>query len=336
MKKGLFVFTVVMSIMIAASLATAGGKKEEKAAGPKKIVVGLSMVQKDSDWWNTMGRASEQACAAAGWETVTLWAAGDQQKQIKDVEDFITRGVNYIIMGPIQSEGSMIAVDTAFKAGIPVITVGRLSNTKNTFGEVLGDEAEFGKAQTDQIHKDFPNGANIVYLYGPVGAGYAVQMWELGTTPKLKDYPNLKILERYQNPSDITSDGLKSAEDSIIRFGDKINVIAATNDGLALGAVRAVQAAGKGDKIKVYGSGLTLMGIEAVHNGTMRYTAIRSQAKMAEKAAELIKLAIKGEKPAEKRTLVPPILVTTENVLSVKDAMFGGTVTDPATWQPKK
>ena len=306
------------------------------AADAKKIVIGVSLVQKDSDWWNTMGRFTDQAYKAEGWETVTIWAAGDQQKQIKDVEDLVAMGIKYIVLGPIQAEGSMVAVDAATKAGIPVVTIGRLSNTKNAFGEIIGNDPDFGKVQMDQIHKDYPNGANIVYLFGPVGAGYAVQMWEQGTLPKLAEYPKLKILEQYKNPSDITSDGMKSAEDAIVRYGDKINVIAATNDGLALGAVRAVQAAGLGDKIKVYGAGLTLMGIEAVHNGTMRFTALRSQAKVAEKSVEYLKLAIKGEKPAEKRALIPPVPVTRENVLTVRDAMFGGTVTNPETWKPKK
>lgn len=335
MKHKISVLFVSLFLIISLAAVFAGGGKEKAAEGPKKILIGLSMVQKDSDWWNTMGKFAEQACAAEGWETVTIWAAGDQQKQIKDVEDLIARGVNYIIMGPIQAEGSMVAVDTAFKAGIPVVTVGRLSNTKNTFGEVVADEAEFGKAQMDQIHKDFPNGANIVYLYGPVGAGYAVQMWELGTTPKLQQYPNLKILERYQNPSDITSDGMKSAEDAIVRFGDKIDVIAATNDGLGLGGVRAVQAAGLGNKIKVYGAGLTLMGIEAVHNGTMRYTTLKSQAQMAVKAIGFLKMAINKETPANKRALIPPVVVTKDNVLNVKDPMFGGTVPAPEAWKPK-
>jgi len=323
-------------VLPAALFAAGGAQQQQSSSSPKKIVVGLSMVQQDSEWWATMEKFARQACDANGWETRTLWAAGDQQKQVKDMEDFVAQKVDYIIMGPIQSEGSMVGVDTAFKAGIPVITVGRLSNTPNTFGETLGNEVEFGKAQMDQIHKDFPNGANIVYLYGPVGAGYAVEMWEQGTVPKLKEYTNLKLLERYQNPSDIISDGMKTAEDAIVRFGDQIDVIACTNDGLGLGAVRAVQSAGRADKIKVYASGLTLMGIEAVYNGQLAYTAIRSQAQMAAKAAEIINLAIAGKKPEPKRQLIPPAIVTKENVLTIRDAMFGGTVPNPETWKPKQ
>jgi len=321
--------------LVTAALAFATGETE--AAKPaKKLVVGLSMVQKDSDWWNTQNTMLESVLHDKGWETVTVWAAGNQQKQINDIEDLIARGVDYIIMGPVQMEGSMVAIESAYKAGIPVLCVGRRSNSDKQFAEVYADEAQFGVEQVEQLHKDFPNGANIVFLFGPVGAGYAIQMWEEGVVPTLKKYPNLKIIQRYDNPSDITSDGLKTAEDAITRYGNQINAFAASNDGLALGAVRAVQAAGLGDKIKVYGAGLTLMGMEAVYDGTMRYSTLKSQAKNALALAALIEMHLRGEKPKDKATKIPPTVITKETMMSVKDAMFGGTPNNPTTWTPKQ
>lgn len=332
MKKWL-TFALIASIAIGSAFAS-GGDEPEAAADDGKVLVGLSMVQKDSDWWNTMGKFAKQACEAEGWETTTVWGAGDQQKQIKDIEDLIQRGVDLIIMGPIQQEGSMVGIDKAYEAGIPVITVGRRSNTVNQYGEVFANEAQFGTEQVLQVARDFPDGCNVVYLFGPVGAGYAIQMMEDGIKPTLKDYPQINILEVYSHPSDITSDGIKSAEDAIVRFGDEIDVIAASNDGLGLGAVRAVQAAGLGDEILCYGGGLTLMGMEAIHDGTMRFSMLKSQAQMATKAIEFCKMALAGETPTKKQNLVEPVVITIDNHLDVKDPMFGGTVPDPSTWTP--
>ncbi|PKL12805.1 MAG: hypothetical protein CVV52_08620 [Spirochaetae bacterium HGW-Spirochaetae-8] len=331
MSKRLFMLLCVL-VLVASLTAVFGAGRAETG----KVVIGLSMVQQDSDWWATQERMLRQAIEAEGWEAVTVWAAGDQSKQISDVEDLIARKVDYIIMGPIQQAGSVVAVDNAANAGIPVLLVGRLSDSKNSYASVVAHEPLFGSLQIEQIHKDFPNGANIVYLYGPVGAGYAVQMWELGTLPTLAKYPNIKILFRYDHQSDITSQGMASAEDAITRFGSQIDAIAATNDGLGLGGVRAVQAAGLGDKIKVYGAGLTMMGIQAVYDGTMQYTTLKSQAKNAAKLIELVKLAISGGKPTEKVVMIPPTVVTKENCLTVADPMFGGTFTEPGTFQPKK
>ncbi len=307
----------------------------EAAAQGKKIVIGASMVQKDSDWWAMMAKLAEQAAKAKGYDIVTVWANADQEKQIKDVEDLIQRKVDIIIMGPVQQDGSMVAIDQAFKAGIPVVTVGRLSKTKNVAAAVIADEAEFGRKQIQQIAKDYPNGANIVFLFGPMGAGYAIQMFEEGTTPELQKFPKLKLLHRYTSPSDIASDGMKNAEDGIVRFSN-IDVFAASNDGLALGAVRAVQSAGKGDKIKVYGAGATLMGMQAVYDGQMRYTTIKSQAKMAEIALGFVETILNKKPLTTKLYKVPPMVVTKENVTTVKDPMLGGSFTEPSTFTPKK
>lgn len=228
----------------------------------------------------------------------------------------------------------MVAIDSAAKAGIPVVTVARRSKTTNQYAEVFADEPQFGVEQITQIAKDFPKGGNLVYLFGPVGAGYAIQMWDQGVVPTLEKHPNLKMLQKYSSPSDIASDGMKNAEDAIVRYNN-IDIIACSNDGLALGAVRAVEAAGKGGKITVYGAGATVMGMQAIYDGEMRYTTIKSQAKMAQIVMQKIVMAVNGKPVDKKVNLVPPVVVTKENIGAVKDAMFGGTVTDPGNFQPK-
>ena len=334
MKNHTMLLRMFWVILVVVSLGFASFTMEAGAQG-KKLVVGASMVQKDSDWWAMMAKLGEQAGRAKGYDVMTVWANADQEKQIKDVEDLIQRKVDVILMGPVQQDGSMVAIDQAFKAGIPVVTVGRLSKTKNVTAAVVADEPEFGRKQIQQIAKDYPNGANIVFLFGPVGAGYAIQMFDDGTTPELKKFPNLKLLHRYTSPSDIASDGMKNAEDALVRFSN-IDVFACSNDGLALGAVRAVQSAGKGDRIKVYGAGATIMGMQAIYDGQMRYTTIKSQAKMAEKAFEYIDLVVNKKPLPSKLALVPPLVVTKDNVTLVKDPMFGGTFTEPAAFTAKK
>lgn len=323
------ILVLLCVLVFTVSMMFGAGRTESK-----DVVIGLSMVQSDSDWWVAMDKIMQEAIAAEGWKSVTVFAAADQAKQINDIEDLIARKVDYIIMGPVQQSGSTVAVDMAADAGIPVLLVGRLTDSKKYYAAVVADEAMFGIEQIENIHKKYPDGANIVYLYGPVGAGYAVQMWDDGVIPTLAKYPNLKLLHRYDHQSDITSQGMASAEDAITRFGDRIDVFAATNDGLGLGGVRAVQSAGMGDKISVYGAGLTLMGAQAVHEGIMEYTTIKSQMKNAVELIKLIKMHMEGKTPANKIITVPPTVVTKENVLKEADMVFGGTFMNPATFQP--
>ena len=313
--------------------ASTGFAAEQKAA-KKKYVIGVSLVSKDNQWWGTAGKFITQAAEAKGVELVLLWAAGNQEKQVKDIEDLIQRKVDGIIMGPVQQAGSTVAVDSVAEANIPIVTFGRRSNSKKANAEVFYNEAQFGINQVQAIAKDFPNGANIVYLFGPVGAGYAIQQYEDGFLKELKKFPKLKLLDTYKHENDTTALGMKNAEDALIRFSN-IDVFAGCNDDMGFGAIRAIEAAGKGGKIKVYGSTGMPIGLQAIYDGKMVFTNLKSTAAVTNKALDLMLKILNGEK-VQKVNLIDPVIITKDNLLTLKDPGFSGTIDNPGTWKPAK
>jgi ABC-type sugar transport system substrate-binding protein len=68
----------------------------------------------------------------------------------------------------------------------------------------------------------------------------------------------------------------------------------------------------------------------------MRYTTIKSQAKMAEMALGFVDSIVQKKPLTTKLALVPPVVVTKDNVATVKDPMLGGSFTEPSTFTPKK
>ena len=76
------------------------------------------------------------------------------------------------------------------------------------------------------------------------------------------------------------------------------------------------------------------MGMEAIYDDTMEFSAMKSQGKLAMKCVEYLKMAIAGETPQNKSHMLQPIVIKKDNVLTVRDAAFGGTVTNPSTWKP--
>jgi ABC-type sugar transport system substrate-binding protein len=78
------------------------------------------------------------------------------------------------------------------------------------------------------------------------------------------------------------------------------------------------------------------MGAQAVYDGQMRYSTLKSQAKMAERALEYTDLLIQKKPITNKVSLVPPVVIVKDTVTTVKDPMFGGTFTAPETFKPKK
>jgi ribose transport system substrate-binding protein len=339
MKKMRMIISIIIVTMLVFALVGCASEpsdtetSEEETNSEEKIVIGSSMVTRDNQWWANVGDYIEEYGKNNGYEVVTIWANNDQEKQIRDVEDLVQREVDLILLGPVQVSGSSVAVDTAAAAGIPIITVARESESDNVTAGIVFDEKQFGINQAEQIMKDFPDGANIVYLYGPVGAVHAEIQYNEGFVPMIEENDGYEILQMLESKTDTAADGLTNAEDALIKF-DNIDAIACTNDDLALGAIRALEAAGRLDEVNVYGnSGLT-SGMQAIVDGQMFFTNLKSQPLIAVEAFKL-GLAVYNGEPYEKENFLAPIAVNAENALTVTDAVFGGTLENPSTFQPE-
>ncbi|MEJ5378483.1 MAG: sugar ABC transporter substrate-binding protein [bacterium] len=300
---------------------------------PKDMTIGASLISKDNMWWANVGKFLEQAAKAKGVKLIVLWAQGDVSKQLKDVEDLIQRKVDGLIIGPVHGTGSVQAFEAAWAAKIPTIDFARAVETDKFAASVVADETMFGIKQAEFIASRLPNGGKLVYLFGPVGASYPAIQFE-GFQNELKKYPHIEILEVYKSKVDTMAEGLRNAEDALVRF-PKIDAFVGSNDDLTLGALRAAESAGRAKDIIFVGNSGLPMGMQAIYEGKMHYTALKSQAAMISTALDMLIKVIQGEK-VDKDIKVPPIPVTKENVLTVKDPVFGGTVDNPATFTPQK
>lgn len=320
--------SILALVLLLALPAVALAKKDVK-----EMVIGASLISKDNMWWANVGKFLEQAAEAKGVKLVALWAQGDVSKQLKDVEDLIQRKVDGLIIGPVHGTGSVQAFEAAAQAGIPAIDFARAVETDKYAASVVADETQFGVKQAEFIASKLPKGGKIVYLFGPVGASYPAIQFK-GFEEYLKKHPNIEILEVYKSKVDTMAEGLRNAEDALVRF-PKIDAFLGSNDDLALGAIRASESAGRAKDILFVGNSGLPMGMQAIHEGKMQYTALKSQAAMISTALDMLIKVIQGEK-VDKVIMVPPIPVTKENVLTVKDPVFGGTVANPASYTPTK
>jgi ABC-type sugar transport system substrate-binding protein len=322
------VLAVALMVLMMPLAALAAPKK-----APKEMVIGASLISKDNMWWANVGKFLEQAAAVRGVKLVVLWAQGDPSKQLKDTEDLIQRGVDGIIFGPVHNEGSVGAIEAAHRAGIPLVQIARASATDKYVAQFIFDEKMFGVRQAEFLASKLPKGGNVVYLYGPVGAAYPSIQYG-GFEEALKKYPNIKVVEVYKSKVDTIAEGMRNAEDALVRF-EKIDAFLGSNDDLALGAVRAAESAGRGSKILFVGNSGIPMGMQAIYEGKMAYTSLKSQAIMVVQALDALIKTIQGE-TVPKNNFVAPVSVTRENVLKVKDPVFGGTIAEPATYTPTK
>ena len=132
--------------------------KSEGTSKDDKVVVGVSLLNSTHVFYNNIQKGLESKADELGWDLLIQDAAADANKQLSQVQDFITQGVDAIIICPTNSAGSKSMVELADEAGIPVFTMDIQSDgevvshvaTDNYTGGQLAAEYMIDKILTDK------------------------------------------------------------------------------------------------------------------------------------------------------------------------------------------
>lgn len=200
--------------------------------------------------------------------------AFDPQKQVAMIEDCIARKSDVIAVNAVDPAAVVPALKKAAEAGIPVIMHNADTNeagkayTKTFVGVKSYDQ---GYAMGSRLAKDFGGKASILVLTGKPGQTDAVNRWA-GAEAAFKDaHANIKVLA--SEPADWSKDkALTVTQDLITRY-PKFDAILAEDDGMALGALQALKAAGI-ENVKIYGVGAYKEACDAIKRGDMEATAL--------------------------------------------------------------
>ena len=140
-------------------------------------------------------------------------------------------------------------------------------------------------------------------------------MHEIGRTEGynqvLKDYPDIKVV--FEQTANWKTDEALALVENWLQSGTQIDAIVANNDGMAMGALKAVEDAKLSDKIKVYGLDATPDALAAVKDGKLAATISQSTTAQGQKAMETCVKLVNGEK-VEPEILVQFTLINKDNI----------------------
>lgn len=267
-------------------------------------------------------------------ENVTLQdGKGDQAEQTNQIKNFITDGVDVMILNLVQASSAPTITDLANEAGIPVVYINREPDAaeekrwadngiKATY--VGADARQSGTYQGEEI-VDLPNKGDIngdgkvsyIMIQGDpenVDAQYRTEF----SVKALKD-AGMEVEELLLQRGDWMQDkGQQIAQDALTQFGDKIEVIFCNNDGMALGAIQAINAAGRTVGKDIYITGVDALAecCQLVADEKMTGTVFNDFFGQAHAAADKAIDFIKGN-PVEPVNMVDYVKVTKENALEV-------------------
>jgi D-xylose transport system substrate-binding protein len=262
-------------------------------------------------------------------------ADASEERQISQIENLISRGVDVIVIVPFNSKTLGNVVAEAKKAGIKVISYDRLILDADIDGYVTFDNEKVGELQAQGVFDAQPKGN--YFLLGGAPTDNNAKMLREGQLKVLKpaiDRGDIKVVGQQWVPEWSAATALRITEDALTANNNKIDAIVASNDGTAGGAIQALAAQHLAGKVPVSGQDADLAAVKRVIAGTQTMTVYKPLKLIASTAAKLAVDLARGDKPAynaqydngKKKVdtiLLQPTLLTKSNVdVVVKDGFY--------------
>ena len=141
--KRLLTITAILVLLAPAALFASG---QEEAAGDEGITIGMSVPGLQFPFFVTMRDQAETKAEELGVELLFADGQNDAAKQTSDIESFISRGVDGILISPMTVDALVPVMERAVDAGIAVASVDRKANTDAILVHVGADNVEGGRA----------------------------------------------------------------------------------------------------------------------------------------------------------------------------------------------
>ena len=316
MKKFLAILLATIMILGICSVAS---------AEPKTYKVGVSIYQ-FTDNFMTLYRNEIEAYFKTletddvKYEIIMADGKNDMAEQTNQVQNFITQGVDVIILNLVQTSSADTLIDMIVDADIPLVLINReplaydadgntideayegiLNNAKVCY--VGADARQSGTFQGQMVvdldnHGDLNGDGKISYIMiegdpENIDAQYRTEF----SVKCLTDAGyEVECLDDQVGNWDQTK-GQELCANALAKYGDKIEVVFCNNDGMALGAATAIQTAGRkvGEDIYLLGVDALPEAIDLIRDGDMTGTVLNDHIGQSHAAVDVAVKLLNGE-----------------------------------------
>jgi galactofuranose transport system substrate-binding protein len=276
-----------------------------------KDTIGWSQSEKEANPFRIASTKSQiDTAKAKGWKLLTTNAQSNVQQQNTDIKGMIDKGAKAVIFSPINSTGLGDAIAYAKSKKVALIPVDRnITGVKGCqeVGPQLGsDFVEQGRRAADAMIKATGGTAKLAILLGASGvnvtddrtAGFLDQL-------KAKNASGIEVI--FQQTGDFTREKGKSVTETLLRAHPDVNAIYAENDEMGLGALAALDDAGKSgtDKVHIVSIDGTKGAVQAIVDGNFD-AVIESNPAFGPAAQAALEAYVNGDG-------APAVTITTDN-----------------------
>lgn len=325
-----FILVMVLALGIMLGIQIEKNQKEgqDKESGQEDgtIEIGISFDTFVLERWQRDRDLFVSQAQDLGAEVNVQNANGDIKEQISQIQYFIKKDVDVIVLVMVASDEESQALKSAIKkareAGIPVVGYDRLVPDANMDLYVSFDNEEVGRLMAQHMKEHIGNQGEILQINGPM-ADYNVPQVVKGFSKVLED-TSLAITETDYAEGWVAEQGLSYAE-AYLQNHDTPAGIMCGNDGIAGYAIQALSERRLAGSVCVVGQDADLDACQRIVEGTQCMTVYKPVEQLAKRAAELAVELAMGKSLNIKETIddgtykVPyekltPVAVTKENM----------------------
>lgn len=270
---------ILISILLVGCIKTSSlvEQPKEEVVVPNYIVVGFSQLGAESDWRSENTKSMKETFSKEnGYELIFDDGQQKQSNQITAIRNFIQQEVDYIVLAPVTETGWDTVLQEAKDANIPVIIVDRKVDVSDDdlFTCWVGSDFELeGRKATSWLHEysvatwNKPDDINIVNIQGSLGSTAQIGRTK-GLREAVKKY-GWNLLE--ETSGDFTQAKAQEVMARMLNKYDNINIVYCENDNEALGAIDAIENAGKKVGSNINDGEIMIMSFDGVNKAAMEY-----------------------------------------------------------------
>ncbi|HDU2616118.1 TPA: ribose ABC transporter substrate-binding protein RbsB [Proteus mirabilis] len=256
-----------------------------------KESIALVISTLNNPFFVTMKDSAQKEADKLGYDLVVLDSMDNPAKELANVQDLTVKGTRLMLINPTDSDAVGNAVLMANKAKIPVVTLDRVANKGEVVSHVASDNRLGGKMAGDYIAEKVGNDAKVIQLEGITGTSASRERGE--GFKQAVDAHKLNILA--SQPADFDRTKGLNVMQNLLTANPSVQAVFAQNDEMALGALRALQTAGRTD-VLVVGFDGTNDGIKAVNRGVLGATIAQRPDQIGIIGIQTADKILKGEK----------------------------------------
>ncbi len=274
--------------LVVLCLAAVACGRDPGDTGTRSLTIGLSLDTLREERWQRDRDLFVARAEELGAKVLVQAANNNEVVQNAQAENLLTQGVDVLVVAPHNSQTAATIVESAHKAGVPVIAYDRLIRDADVDLYISFDNQRVGELQGRFASQRVPKGRYV--LIGGSPADNNALLYHQGALAVLQpliDRGDIEILTDQYAADWQPVQALKIMENALTRADNRVDAVVAANDGLAGGAIQALAEQRLAGKVLVTGQDAELTACQRVVAGTQSMTVYKPIRQLATKAAEI-------------------------------------------------